>query len=257
MTPEERRDVPRRLDAAKKAREERGKRGEQTELENARQVIRELRRELEAQASRVREAEARGVPDEAGCKAARVEAAKLRADVEGLELELEALRSAKKADDEFLIQERDEAKGSLAECRRVWQGFITDCADLLGLPKLDGCSEYGGGAIRRGIRALRGSPEEIKATMEVARGLVAVAWCQKKTSGKVMDVDLAEEFAKILFPFLETLEFYALLGNWQSEKSGHHESACDRDLGGRARAAMGRPDRDVLEIIKDGDDGTT
>lgn len=321
MTPEERRDVPRRLDAARNAREERVKRTEQTELENARQVIRELREELEA----------RGLPDEEGCKAARVEAARLRAEVDGLQLELEAVRSAKNADCDLYKGERDEANKSLAECRRVWQGFINDCASLLGLPKLDGCSEYGGGAIRKGItevkkrldaaeltadgvaegsaeweeeakmgraevQRLRGALEKIneirndiigrqsvnwsahiyplvaaldeagfkglpydkarervEATIKAARGMAAQAWCTDETREMVMNTKLCDAFAEILFTFLEALEFYALLGNWQDMKGGQKESACDHDLGSRARAALGRPDRDVMEIIEDDD----
>jgi len=35
-------------------------------------------------------------------------------------------------------------------------------------------------------------------SIEWARQKVAVAWCQPKTENKEMDVDLAEEFAKIL-----------------------------------------------------------
>ena len=35
-------------------------------------------------------------------------------------------------------------------------------------------------------------------TIEEARGLAAQAWCKETARHKVMDVDLAEEFAKIL-----------------------------------------------------------
>jgi len=35
-------------------------------------------------------------------------------------------------------------------------------------------------------------------TLEECRGLAAQAWCKPKTEKKVMDVDLAEEFAIIL-----------------------------------------------------------
>ncbi len=305
--------------------------------------------ETAALEKRVDEAEARGVPDERGCQAAREEAKELRADVaglqeektdrekawaeetraleqcekdrvkadeeivrldaalekaradsDGLELELHALRSAKRWDADLFREERDEANKSLAECRRVWQGFINDCAALLGLPKLEGCLKYGGGAIRKGITRLHGALEKIdgirndvigrqhmgwsahiyplvvalneagfkgagydkarekvEATMRSAREMVVRAWCMEKTAGTVMDVDLAEEFAEILFPFLEALEFYGLLGNWQGSKADAHESACDRDLGSRARAAMGRPDRDVPEIIENGDEEKT
>lgn len=34
--------------------------------------------------------------------------------------------------------------------------------------------------------------------LKSARQLAAQAWCAKKTSDKIMDVELAEEFAKIL-----------------------------------------------------------
>lgn len=34
--------------------------------------------------------------------------------------------------------------------------------------------------------------------MEWARSLAATAWCAEKTASKTMDVELAEEFAKIL-----------------------------------------------------------
>lgn len=34
--------------------------------------------------------------------------------------------------------------------------------------------------------------------IETARGIAARAWCEPSTSGTVMDVELAEEFAKIL-----------------------------------------------------------
>lgn len=34
--------------------------------------------------------------------------------------------------------------------------------------------------------------------MSEARGLAAQAWCDEKNSGKVLDTDLAESFAKIL-----------------------------------------------------------
>lgn len=319
--------MPRRLDAARNAREERVKRTEQTELENARQVIRELREELEMQKKAwaeetraleqcekdrvtadeeiarldalVKELEGRAVPDKEGCNAARVEAADLRAQVAGLELELEAVRSAKNADEELLTGERNEAIRDRKECHRVWQGFINECAALLGLPKKEGCSEYGGGAVRKGIQRLRGALEKIneirndvigrqsvgwskhiyplvaaldeagfkgapyekarekvEATIKAAREMVVKAWAQERTRDTIMDVNLAEEFAEILFPFLEALEFYALLGNWQDMKGGHKESACDRDLGGRARAAMGHPDRDVMEIIGEDDDET-
>ena len=96
--------------------------GEQTELENARQVIRELRRELESQASRVREGEACGLPDGKERQAAAEKLAKLRADVDGLQLELEAKLVCHEKDNEFLIQERDEAKRTLAGCGKVRVG---------------------------------------------------------------------------------------------------------------------------------------
>ena len=35
-------------------------------------------------------------------------------------------------------------------------------------------------------------------SIESARGRAAQAWCTDKTSGKVMDAELCEEFAKIL-----------------------------------------------------------
>ena len=41
--------------------------------------------------------------------------------------------------------------------------------------------------------------------LKYARGLAAQAWCQKKTENKVMDSDLAEEFAKILANFIKTV----------------------------------------------------
>lgn len=55
------------------------------------------------------------------------------------------------------------------------------------------------------------------------------------------------------------MEFYGLLGNWQGMKGGHEESACERDIGGRARAAMGKPDREVPdedddEVLDNGHD---
>ena len=45
----------------------------------------------------------------------------------------------------------------------------------------------------------------------------------------------------------KALEFYALLGNWQPFREGYEESASDRDMGGRARVALGRPDREVTD----------
>ena len=39
--------------------------------------------------------------------------------------------------------------------------------------------------------------------MEQARMLAAQAWCGEKTSSKIMDVDLCEEFARLLAPELE------------------------------------------------------
>jgi hypothetical protein len=45
----------------------------------------------------------------------------------------------------------------------------------------------------------------------------------------------------------EVMEFYALVGTWQGNKEGHEESACEREIGAKARAALGRPDRDVPE----------
>ena len=38
--------------------------------------------------------------------------------------------------------------------------------------------------------------------MEAARGIAARCWCQPKTEKKEMDVELAEEFAKSLLPYL-------------------------------------------------------
>ena len=40
--------------------------------------------------------------------------------------------------------------------------------------------------------------EELERRMVFARQEAATAWCGEKTKGDVMDVDLAEEFAKIL-----------------------------------------------------------
>ena len=93
---------------------------------------------------------------------------------------------------------------------------------------------------------------KLEATIAEARGLAGSAWAQKKTIGKVMDPVLAEEFAEILFPFLEVLAFYSFPENWTLQDQPSGVSACGRDLGARARLALGRPDRDVPE---DGDDG--
>ncbi len=99
--------------------------------------------------------------------------------------------------------------------------------------------------------------EKVEATIKAAREMAAGAWGQEETKDSGMDVHVAEEFAEILLPFLETLEFYASFNNWQSFTSDAHESACDMDLGGRARATLGRPDRDVPEIIEDDDEENT
>lgn len=348
------------------------------ELEKARQVIRELREvqkneraawgeetnalekcekdavkadEEIARLDTELEAMKKRVPDEDACRAAREEAEKLRADVGGLQLELEAKRVVHEKDNEFLLGERNEAQERLQGDWDVWKMFIDDCAHLLGLPEMDGCSEYGGGAIRKAIEELtdkvdsaeltadgvvEGSAEweddcktaqkevqelrkilevsqlcrtglsetiscyaaalekinelrndiiarqsmgwprhiyplvaaldaagfegmeydkaveKFKATVKATREMAAGAWGQEATKDSVMDVHVAEEFAEILFTFLETLEFYALLGNWQGSKADAHESVCDRDLGSRARATLGRPDRDVPEIIETG-----
>lgn len=43
--------------------------------------------------------------------------------------------------------------------------------------------------------------------LSFARQVAARAWCGKTTSGKEMDVDLAEEFAKILYDYMEALQW--------------------------------------------------
>ena len=49
------------------------------------------------------------------------------------------------------------------------------------------------------------APEDKR--MYLARQEVAKVWCQKTTSSKVYDVELAEEFAKILYNYLKEDRF--------------------------------------------------
>ncbi len=59
-----------------------------------------------------------------------------------------------------------------------------------------------------------------------SRGVAARAWCCSKTKKKVMDVDLAEEFANILDKYIEALQ-------WCS-------GSCDFQIGGKARRGWNR-----------------
>lgn len=82
----------------------------------------------------------------------------------------------------------------------------------------------------------------LEATIASAREMAAGVCCKYETAGKGMEVKLAEEFAEILFPLLQALEFYARPGNWDVLQNG-----CDLDLGSRARLALGHHDMDVSD----------
>ena len=61
-------------------------------------------------------------------------------------------------------------------------------------------------------------------TIEEARGFAAWAWCKETTKHKTMDVDLAEEFAKILMD--------------QVNKASEVRSGDDRLFNGLERTAL-------------------
>ena len=92
-----------------------------------------LRRELEAQASRVRDAEARAVPDERGCQAAREEAKKLRADIDGLQEEKTDREKAWAEETRALEQCEKEAVKSDEEIARLDAALAKAEGDVGGL----------------------------------------------------------------------------------------------------------------------------